>query len=191
MEVIAKLSNYRQSPRKVRLLADLVNGMDIKPALGQLKYNSQKASNVLAKLIASAVANATNNFQLQPDNLFIKQVTVDDGPTLKRWRARAFGRAATIRKRSCHIRVILDEKEPTTPPAGKQPGALNQPATADKPAEKIKMVNKLADLKTEFKKSDIAGEESPDDQKEQITKPAEWKKNKKGFVPKIFQRKSG
>jgi len=111
MEVKAILKNYRQSPRKARLVANLVRGLNVLEALNQLKFKQKKACRQIAKLINSAKANAVHNFSLKPNNLYIKTITVDQGPTLKRWRARAFGRAGQIKKRTSHIKIILEEKK--------------------------------------------------------------------------------
>lgn len=110
MEVKAQLRHLRISPRKVRLVAGLVRGMDVAPAVAQLRFMQKAAARPVLKLVESAVANAEHNFKLAESNLFIKTITVDGGPVLKRWRARAFGRAASIRKRSSHIMLVLDER---------------------------------------------------------------------------------
>lgn len=98
------------APRKVRLVADLVRGMDLAAAEAQLRFMKKAAARPVLKLLQSAGANATNNFKLDRGILFVKTITVDGGPTLHRWRARAFGRAAAIRKRMSHISVVLDER---------------------------------------------------------------------------------
>lgn len=98
------------APRKVRLVANLVRGMDLAAAEAQLRFMKKAAARPVLKLLQSAGANATNNFKLDRSGLFVKAITVDGGPTLHRWRARAFGRAAAIRKRMSHISVTLDER---------------------------------------------------------------------------------
>lgn len=108
MEVIAKAKYIRMSPRKVRLIANLARGLRVGEALRQLKFVRKDAARPTRKIIESAVANAEHNFKLKKDSLYIKKIFVDGGPTLKRWHPRAHGRAAPIRKRSCHITVILD-----------------------------------------------------------------------------------
>lgn len=113
MQVNAHLRQLRMSPRKVRLVADVVRGLDVAQADAQLAFLPKAAARPVRKLVASAVANATHNFGLNPANLYVVQVRVDQGPTLKRFRARAFGRAATIRKRSSHVAVVLGERVPT------------------------------------------------------------------------------
>ena len=106
----AFLKNYRQSPRKVRLLADLVRGKSAAEALTSLQYIDKRAAEPFAKLIKSAVANAKAQ-GLSENGLFIKKVTVDKGPTLKRSMPRARGSASRINKRNSHILVELGEKK--------------------------------------------------------------------------------
>ncbi len=110
MEVKAKLSNLRVAPRKVRLVADVVRGKMVQRALDELSFVDNKSARPIAKLIKSAVANAKNNFQLNPDNLYVARIFVNEGPKLKRWRPVSRGQANEIIKRSSHIIVILDEK---------------------------------------------------------------------------------
>ena len=109
MEIKAKAKNIRISPKKVRLVADLVRGMKIGTALDQLKFLNKKASLPVSKLIDSGVANALNNYDLDKNNLYIKEIKVDEGRTLHRHRPRAYGRATPIRKRFSHIVLILGE----------------------------------------------------------------------------------
>lgn len=113
MEVKAKARFIRMSPKKVRLVVDIIRGMDVIAAEEQLSFSKKAAAGVVLKLLRSAVANAEHNFNLSKDNLYIKTITADDGPTLKRWMPRAFGRATTIRKRSSHINIALEEKVPS------------------------------------------------------------------------------
>lgn len=110
MEVFAKAKHIRMSPKKVRLVVDLVRGMDLGEAESQLRFMKKASARPVLKLIRSAKANAENNFKLEPGSLFIKTITVDGGPVMHRWKPRAFGRATPIRKRTSHITVILDEK---------------------------------------------------------------------------------
>ncbi len=112
MEVTAKARFLRMSPRKARLLADMVRGSDVPEALQVLKYMPKSAAPVLAKVIESAAANADHRLGLDADQLYIKKVTVDGGPVLKRYRPVPMGRAHRIRRRTCHIRVVLDERAP-------------------------------------------------------------------------------
>jgi large subunit ribosomal protein L22 len=107
----ANLKNYRQSPRKVRLVADLVRGKKVSQALLELKFLPKRATEVITKMISSAVANAEHNFKVSADDLFIKEITVDKGITLKRYRPRARGVAKRINKRTSNIAITLGVKK--------------------------------------------------------------------------------
>lgn len=109
MEVRANTSYIRVSPQKARLVANLVKGRTVSDALSMLEYTPKAASLYVLKLIKSAVANAGNKEGIDVDTLFVKNVLVDAGPTLKRFRARSMGRGTRILKRTCHITVVLDE----------------------------------------------------------------------------------
>lgn len=111
MEARAQARYVRISPRKVRVVLDLIRGKSVAEAMSILKFTPKAASPVLEKLVASAAANAENNFNMNPDALYISKCYADQGPTLKRYRARAQGRATSILKRTSHITVILSEKE--------------------------------------------------------------------------------
>jgi len=101
----------RISPRKLRLIMDKIRGNSVEEALNKLSFAPQKGARIIKKLIDSAVANAGQNSELDVDSLYIKRIFADEGPTLKRWRPRAMGRATRIRKRTSHLTVILDEKK--------------------------------------------------------------------------------
>jgi large subunit ribosomal protein L22 len=108
--VKAILKNHRQSARKVRLVVDAIRGKRVLVAIENLSFIPKKASLPIQKLLKSAVANAVNNFGLNPTELFIKTMTVDEGYTLKRMRPRARGSAFPINKRTCTVTVFLDVK---------------------------------------------------------------------------------
>jgi len=110
MEATAKAKFVRISPRKVRLVADAVRGMKVEEALNKLKFTPKKAAGLMAKVIHSAAANATQNSSVDVDKLYVKVAFVDGGPSLKRWRPRAMGRAFSIRKRTSHITVVVAER---------------------------------------------------------------------------------
>lgn len=114
MPVIAKLNYLRISPRKIRLVADLIRGLDVTEAKHQLRFLTKKGTGPLSKLLNSAVSNAQHNFNLDKNNLYIAKILVNQGPTLKRWRPRAFGRAFPIAKRTSHITLVLEEKVKTS-----------------------------------------------------------------------------
>ncbi len=109
----SRLKYLRISPRKVRLVADLIRGMDAVKAERQLTFLNRRAKNPLLNLLKSALANAKSSADLEKENLYISEVRVDKGPTLKRWRPRAFGRATPILKRTSHIFLALEEKKST------------------------------------------------------------------------------
>jgi len=109
MEAKAVGNYVRISPQKARLVADTVRGMNVDKAITALRFMPKKGAVILRKIIESAVANASQDDQIDIDNLYIKKLTVDDGPSLKRIRPRAMGRATRIIKRTSHITVILDE----------------------------------------------------------------------------------
>lgn len=109
--ITAKLNNYRQSPRKVRLVANLVKGKKVDAALDILKFAGKRAALPLERLIKSAIANAKNNFSLEKENLFIKDFRVDVGSILYRRMPRARGTAYPIRKRTSHLSIELETKE--------------------------------------------------------------------------------
>ncbi len=113
MKISAKLNYIRIAPRKMRLLADLIRDKEVDKAMILLDFNLKKGGLPLKKLLAQAIANAKDNSelgrQLDSSLLYISKITVDEGPKLKRWRARARGRAARIHKKTSHITVVLDE----------------------------------------------------------------------------------
>lgn len=110
MEVKAVLRRYRVAPRKVRLVVNLIRGLDIDKALEQLEFVDKKSGIAILKLLNSAIANAVNNFSLEKSNLYVKSVFVDQGPVFRRWMPKAHGRATKIKKYTSHITIILDEK---------------------------------------------------------------------------------
>jgi large subunit ribosomal protein L22 len=113
---LAQARYVRMTPMKCRRVVDLVRGMPVQEALDQLRFQPQAASEPVAKVIASAAANAEHNKQLDPSTLFISSAYVDEGPTLKRFRPRAQGRAYRIRKRTSHITVVVESALPAAAP---------------------------------------------------------------------------
>ncbi|WP_026895040.1 50S ribosomal protein L22 [Clostridiisalibacter paucivorans] len=111
MEAKAVAKYIRISPRKVKIVADLVRGKSVDEALAILKFTPKKGAEVLEKVVQSALANAENNFSMDRDNLYVAQVYANQGPVLKRWRPRAQGRAFQIKKRTSHVGVVLQERE--------------------------------------------------------------------------------
>lgn len=105
----ARLRWLRISPRKVRLVVDLIRGQPVNVALNMLRFSAKAAAQPVSKLLLSAVANADDRGKYNLDKLVIQTVFVDEGPTWRRWLPRAMGRATRIRKRSSHVTIILDE----------------------------------------------------------------------------------
>jgi large subunit ribosomal protein L22 len=110
MESSAKLSFARLSPRKTRLVVDMVRGKDIQTALNILRFSPQPSARLIAKLLSSAVANAEQKGVSDVDRLYVKMICVDGGPVLRRFLPRAMGRASKIRKPTSHISVVLADK---------------------------------------------------------------------------------
>lgn len=116
----AHLHALRIAPRKVRLVVDSIRGLDVQRAQHVLAFQQKIASRSVLKLLRSAIANAKQNQHMDEERLFVKSITADGGPTLKRFRPRAFGASAPIRKRTTHITVILEERPKLTKEASKQ-----------------------------------------------------------------------
>ena len=182
MQVKASVKNLRISPKKVRLVVDLVKGMDAQAAQNQLSFLNKKSAKDVLKLLNSAIANGENNFGLQKSNLFIKEMRVDSGITIKRWTQRAFGRAAMIRKKASHVSLVLDEKVPT----------------------KSKKIKKAEEKVVDSAKTNVQPEKRTKNEEESTSAPHGIEKDKnlsnkdtkhhgagKGFKKKVFQRKSG
>ena len=112
MEAIAKLKNVPTSPRKMRLIADLIRGRRVNSALNDLKFDSRSSSRVIEKLLLSAISNwqeKNKSSKIEDTDLFVKNIYVDSGKMIKRLRTAPQGRAHRIRKRSNHVTVILDD----------------------------------------------------------------------------------
>ncbi len=107
----ATAKTVRIAARKVRLVIDLIRGKSVAEAAAILDFTPRGASPVVAKVLKSAVANAENNFDLDSEDLFVKEAFVNEGPTLKRFRPRAKGSASPINKRTSHITIVVSEKE--------------------------------------------------------------------------------
>ena len=114
MRVRAHARFVRQSPSKVRQVLDLVRGHQVPEARDLLNFTTRAAADPVGKLLNSAVANAEHNFALDADRLVISEAFADEGPTLKRFRPRARGRATKIRKRTSHITIVLSDDSPAS-----------------------------------------------------------------------------
>jgi large subunit ribosomal protein L22 len=104
----AVLRRFRQSPRKVRMVADMIRGRQVAEALSILNLQPRKAAKMLSKVLSSAIANATTNDKADADALVVTKVSIDPGPTEKRWLARSMGRANRINRRTSHVTIVVD-----------------------------------------------------------------------------------
>ncbi|HRY63685.1 MAG TPA: 50S ribosomal protein L22, partial [Patescibacteria group bacterium] len=145
----------------------------------KLKFASKSAAVPLLKLLNSAIANAEHNFQMKKDNLFIKEIRVDMGPALKRWKPRAFGRASGIRKETSHILIILGEVKPT---AEKAKSKKDTPSVAA-----AKIVNSLDEVKGSVLDEDKDSDQKKHEGHDRSGSKGVGEKGKKRF----FNRKSG
>ncbi len=110
-EAKATLKYSRISARKVKIVADLIRGKDVDEALAIVKFTPKASSEIIEKLLKSAIANAENNHNMKHENLYVAEIYANQGPTLKRIRPAAKGSAVRIRKRTSHITIVLREKE--------------------------------------------------------------------------------
>ena len=160
MEARAQARYVRVTPMKARRVVDLIRGMNADDAQAMLRFAPQAASEPVGKVLASDVANATNNHAMDAKDLRISEAFVDEGPTMKRIRPRAQGRAYRIRKRSSHITVIVTdgiEAPKISKPAKPAKAAAEKPA-AEKPAAKKATAQKTTAKKAAAKKAAPASE---------------------------------
>lgn len=169
----AVLRYLKMAPRKVRLVADLIRGLPVNEAEARLLMSGKRPAAALLKLLRSATASAKHNNRLNPEHLFVKQIKVDQGPMLKRYIARAMGRATPIQKKSSHITLILAESEKPKPPRFK----IVKP-------EKISKKEKAERIKRA--KEERGSLEGPREQERETAKS----KEKTGFIRRIFRRKA-
>jgi len=196
MQVKAKAKYIRISPRKARLVVDVVRGLDLQDAFNRLTLLNKKAVGPVEKLLKSALANAEHNDELTKDNLFIKEFRVDDGPTAYRWMPRAFGRATPIRKRTSIFSLVLEEKIPTTKKKDKKTQKVE--TTTDKEKITDKIDPSVSTLKKQ--ESSQALEEEHNEEKIDVKRKGGHRdmqqqeknvKKEKGIFKKMFRRKSG
>jgi len=178
MEVKASLKYLRIAPRKVRLVADLIRGLDVEEAKSLLSLERKRAAKSLLKLLNSAISNAKNNFHLSEDNLYIKTIRVDQGPTLKRYFPRAQGRATLIQKKTSHIFIELAESQK------KKKRKIEKKVEVRKPLSKEE-----EELLREIKKEGLPSKVKTKKEREEIKKPI-TSKPKISLAKRIFRRKS-
>jgi large subunit ribosomal protein L22 len=180
METKARAKHIRMSPKKVRLVVDVIRGMEVDKALAQLRFINKKAVQPVKKLVESAIANARHNYALDKSNLYIKEITVDEGKTLYRYTPRALGRATPIRKRTSHINVILGElvdsgvveaRKPEVEAPVKLEDMAKQQEEAEKKASKSN--NKKSKEQESKKNSKKSGETKENKEKKEDNKKQE------------------
>jgi len=157
MKITAKLKYLHISPRKVRMIANLIKGMDVRIAKLQLRLQLRRAAKPLLKLLDSAVASAKHNFNLEEKNLYISEIITNEGPTFKRFRARAQGSAAPIMKRTTHVVLELAEKVPTKKTQKKTKIRKEVTTTPQKEAEIPTDEIKRPQVKKRPKKKELLG----------------------------------
>ena len=190
------------SPKKVRLIANLIKGLKVEEAINQLSFANKSAKKPILKLLQSAISNAEHNLNLKKENLYIKEIKVDLAGALKRWQPRAHGRATPILKKLSHIYLVLEEIVPTKIKAKKV-------KKAKKEGSKPLKVSSLEEIKeTRPEKIPLAKAVKPEGHDKEIDKEIidvrmEGKhrhkqhedkrkmKGAKGFIKKFFNRKSG
>ena len=170
----AKLNHFKMAPRKARLVVNLIKGLSVNEAEAQLIISSKRASEQIIKLLRSAVANAKNTKEMNPDKLFVKEAWVDEGPTLKRFMPRAQGRASSIHKKTSHVILVLAESQKLKGPRFKTERVL--------PKKEAEREKKELDATPKIKKE--AERQKPIEK--EINKAAK----EPGFIKKVFRRKS-
>ncbi len=180
--VAAHARDLRIAPRKMRLVTNLLKGLNVNDAMVQLQHLNKKGAPMVAKLLRSAVANAQNNFSLDADHLYIRSITADMGSAMKRYFPRARGSAFVIRRKLSHVNVVLEERKG----AGKRKFALfsakgersGKPSATEASVDQKEAVN-AKPPKTLGRKSEVPKTE------EQV------KKNKAQNKRRLFNRKAG
>lgn len=168
-DITAQLKHLRIAPRKTRLAADVIRGLPVQEAEGQLLLSRRRASTALLKLLRSAVANAKNNNKLESTKLYIKEIRVDQGPVFKRFMPRAFGRVSLIEKKTSHITLVLGVSDKLSE---------QRFVIKEKPKKKkdTKSFKKQKEAKEKFREEKVVSEAEP------AVRP--------GLLKRIFRRKS-
>jgi large subunit ribosomal protein L22 len=182
MKVKAKLKSLRIAPRKSKLVADLIRGLDVKEALKQLGLNVKKTSQPVKKLLLDAIANGENNWGIDKNNMYVYDVKVGAGPMLKRWMPKAFGRAGKILKRTSRLEIILEER-------------IENKGRKTKEEMEAEKKKRLKEKEEEMKKAEEKNEDDKENKKKSQGKNFEKKEKtketeKKSWGSRIFRRKS-
>ncbi len=190
MEVKASLKHLRTSPRKTRLVVDLIRGLEVDQALNQLRFINKRAADPISKLLSSAISNAENNFELEKANLFVKEIRVDEASTIKRWMPRAHGRATPLRKRGSHILITLGEIKDS----GKKKAKVQEiekplKLQADNKGESAEKITKKTKKEQSESATQEKGKEINDSKRD--GRGGSNRGEGKGFSSKVFRRKAG
>ena len=172
--VPAYLRHLHIPARKTRFVADTIRGLSVNDAEARLLVSPRRPSEPLLKLLRSAVANATNNFKLEPGKLYVKEVRVDQGPRTKRWMPRARGSVYTIEKKTSHVTIILGLRETARP---------SRYTFLPKP-------KKVADAPRGTKKPKAGEKAVPEEETKSHTHVGDKSKPGSGFMKRVFRRKS-
>lgn len=154
MDVISTYKFARVSARKARDVAREIQGLPVSDALDILTFTPRKAADLIGKTMKAAMADAENNFELSVDTLFVKEASIGEGPTFRRYKPRARGSAAPIRKRTSHIRIVLSDEVREVESEKQAP--VEEPKAAEKPAPKKKAASKKAAAKKEADKEEAS-----------------------------------
>jgi large subunit ribosomal protein L22 len=193
MEVKATAKFIRIAPKKARLVVDLIRGLKVAAAQTQLEFINQKSAIAILKLLKSAIANATNNFNLESSNLYIKTIVANDGPTFARWRPKAFGRANPIKKKTTNLEITLAElvaSKKTAKGAKGVPNSAEDHVSSEVQDGKLLPVDEK--VKTEVKSGEteeIFDVRMKGKHRSKQNLDGRSKKNK-GFLKKMFNRKA-
>ncbi|MFA5188600.1 MAG: 50S ribosomal protein L22 [Patescibacteria group bacterium] len=202
MQAQAKLRHLRMSPKKVRLIANLIKGLKVEEAINQLSFADKIAKKPILKLLQSAISNAEHNLNLKKENLFIKEIKVDSAGVLKRWQPKAHGRATPILKKLSHVYLVLEEIAPTKIKAKKVKKEKKESIKPIKVSSLKEIKEIIPEKISETKTAEPEGHDKEID-KEIIDVRMEGKhrhkqnedkkrlKGTKGFIKKMFNRKSG
>lgn len=189
MKVSAKLNNIRIAPRKTRLVANLIKGLDVEDAKNQLNSTIKGGCEPILKLLNSAIANGENNFGIDKDNMYVLSAIVDEGPVLKRWKARAFGRAGRILKRTSKIEIVLEERVEGKGRKSKEQLEKERKEREEQRRKEQRQLEKEIENKEKESKDSAKKKETEKTEKKE-TGVAKSKENKGSWTNKIFRRKS-
>ncbi len=187
MKVSAKLKNLRIAPRKVRLVTNLIKGLDVQIAMDQIDANVKRSNDPVKKLLASAVSNGENNFGIDRNNMYVYDVIVGAGPTLKRWMPKAYGRAGALLKRTSQLEIILEERV-----EGKGRKSKEQLEKEKKEKMEAKRKAEKEAIKEEEKAEKSEKAEKVSGKTKEVKTEEKGKKVEKkgGLTSRIFRRKS-